>query len=241
MSDKENKPLIKQATPAFSEEKDPVKHFSESLKLLYNSEKSLIYMFIINYLLRLQYYILVTFIPLYFTTEHNFSDFLSGLIFGCFGIVMGLSSIYLSNILHIINCKRGLLVSSFLGIIGFVLMMLNNKYLSLVAVVTAQSISCSLSWPFIEYGIKEYSSAEIRNISSSCYFMSNYSAGITVGVFIDYLWNSMDDKNSMYLIVYGIGIIALIISAGFVMACRNIKNSLHRDSETQGIFSQKRF
>ena len=123
----------------------PLQHFKQSLALLYDSDKSLMYMFGIDFLMSFQYYLLVTFIPLYFSSEMGYSDFGSGVIFGIFGIVIGASSLYLSSILHIISLKRGLILSSVLGIIGFILMMTTNHYINLFSVLTAQAISCSLS------------------------------------------------------------------------------------------------
>ena len=219
----------------------PMQNFIFSLKLLIKSERSLQYMFIINYLLSLQYYILVTFIPLYFSSQHGFSDLISGLIFGGFGVVIGISSIYLSSILQLINCKRGLMYSSLLGIFGFLLMIANSTYLSLAAVLIVHSISCSLSWPYIEYGIKTYSNPEIRNVSSSCFFMSNYLAGITTGVCIDFIWIYFEDKTIMYLLIYIIGIFVLIIALFFIYLCRNVTYVAEDNIKTNGIIKKKKF
>ena len=66
---------------------------SESIKVLMRSEKSLFLIFLINLCCSTQFYILVTLIPLHFSTSHSYSDPLSGLIFGCFGITIGFLSI----------------------------------------------------------------------------------------------------------------------------------------------------
>ena len=237
----EQKPLIKPEVFSTPDSLSPLDHFWYSVKILMRAETSLMFMFIINFLVSLQYYILVTLIPLYFSSEHGYSDLMSGVIFGAFGIVIGLCSIYLSSIMHVISCERGLLFSVSLGILGFVAMMVNHTYLSLVSVLSLQAVSCSLSWPFVEYGIKAYSSLEIRNLSSSCYFMSNYLAGIVAGIFIDCLWVYIDDKAMMYRIVYSVGIIALVVAAGFIVACRNIANSEKEHMVTDGLIKQKRF
>lgn len=239
MAEYEIKPLLKGVSQA--KELTAFAHFQQSLKQLLHAETSLLFMFIINYFVSLQYYILVTLIPLYFSAEHGFSDLMSGVVFGAFGIVIGLCSIYLSSIMHIISCKRGLICSCMLGIIGFALMMVNNMYLSLAAVVSIQAVACALSWPFVEYGIKAYSNAEIRNISSSCYFMSNYLAGITAGIIIDCLWSYMEDKSMLYIIVYAVAIAGLFAASGFVVACRDIENSEKEEFATQGITQEKRF
>ena len=53
-----------------------------SLFKIFNSESSLFLVFAINFCTSVQYYILVTLIPLYFTEVHFYSDFESGMIFG---------------------------------------------------------------------------------------------------------------------------------------------------------------
>lgn len=237
----EEKPLIKKKEHVEAKDLSSFDHFKQSLHLMAKSEKSLIFMFIINFLVSLQYYILVTLIPLYFSNEHGFSDLASGIIFGGFGTVIGICSIYLSSNMHVIGFKRGLYLSFITGIIGFGIMMINMTYLSLFAVHVIQAISCSLSWPFVEYGIKEFSTKEVRSISSSCFFISNYAAGITAGVFIDFLWYFMTDHSLMYFIVYAIGILALFIGIIFTLYCRDIDKIEQEDFSFKQVSSQKRF
>ena len=242
MDNLEEKSLLKSDNNDKTQYSSPIQHFTHSLMLIAKSEVSLILMFITNFLVSIQFYILVTLIPLYFSSELGFSDLFSGLIFGGFGVVIGISSIYLSSILHIISLKRGLICSCILGILGFSIMMIHNTALSLISVLTLQAISCSLAWPFVEYGIKEYSTPEIRTLSSSCFFMSNYLAGIITGVSIDLLWNFVDDKTLMYKIVYAAGIAALLASIIIVSLCRKIEYTREEEiNNYNGVTFEKRF
>jgi MFS family permease len=241
MEQRELKSLVKNSATREKVDTNPVNGLNQSLKHLLMSEKSLFYMFIVNFLVSLQYYILVTIMPLYFTSQYKFTDLESGLIFGGFGVVIGVSSLYLSSILHIISFKLGLIISAALGILGFILMLYDNLYLSVLAVLTFQAVSCSLSWPFVEFGIKMYSSVEIRNLSSSCYFMTNYFAGFIAGVLIDFVWTHIPDKTQVYSIVYGTGILFLLVSAFFVHISRDISNTEKEVFSLKGLYGKKRF
>lgn len=213
-----------------------VESFKNSCKLLLKSRKSLLCMYLINYLMSFQYYVLVTLIPIFFSSEFAFSDFESGLVYGCFGVIIGIFSIYLSSILHVITLKKGLLFSSLLGIFGFFLMIFKNSYLALFAVLLVQAISCALSWPFIEYGIKVYSTEETRTISSSCYFITNYFAGITAGTLIDLTWTKSD-----YTAIFSINIIGLALAFLMVLYCENVENYEKTEINLVESVSQIRF
>ncbi|OMJ95646.1 hypothetical protein SteCoe_892 [Stentor coeruleus] len=218
----------------------PLTHFKHSIDHLLKSEKSLTIMFCINFFQSFQYYVLVTLIPLFFTNELNFSDVQSGAIFGGLGILIGLISLYLSSIMNTISLKRGLFISAFLGIIGFTFFITRNLILSLIGIFI-QAWSCAMSWPFIEYGIKMYSSAEFRNISSSCYFMTNYLAGIIAGICIDGLRILFIDDTFVYSIIYSICILFLVISIGFTAACKDVENPDAEDLPIREVIGKKRF
>ena len=215
--------------------------FKISLNLLCQSESSLFLTILINFSTSAQYYILVTLIPLYFSSEHQFTDLQSGIIFGVFGIVIGISSLYLSSIMHSISFKRGLYVSSQLGIVGFYLMLQNNPALSLISVLFLQSISCSMSWPYAEYGLKEFSNAKIQNLTSSCFFMSNYLAGAIIGAMIDTMWISYEDKSIVYNFMSYVGIGALLVSTICLYFCRDLENMKPENLDADGIWKLKRF
>lgn len=215
--------------------------FKSSLNLLWQSESSLFLTILINFSTSAQYYILVTLIPLYFSSEHQFTDLQSGLVFGVFGIVIGISSLYLSSIMHSISFKRGLYVSFQLGIVGFYLMLQNNPSLSLLSVLLLQSISCSMSWPYAEYGLKEFSNAKIQNLTSSCFFMSNYLAGAIIGGMIDTMWIYYEDKSIVYNSMSYVGIGALLLSTICLFFCRDLENMKPENLDADGIWKLKRF
>jgi MFS family permease len=173
----------------------------DSVTLLKRSEKSLFLTFLINFATSIQYYILVTLIPLYFSTEHSYSDLGSGLVFGGFGVTIGVISLMLSSKMDKISFDLGLLISFLFGITGFLLLLVNNEHLSLLSVFFFQSLSCSIAWPFAEYGIKQFSDPIILNLTNSCFFISNYSAGILAGLFIDSLWAHLEDKKILFVYI----------------------------------------
>lgn len=218
----------------------PLTHFKHSIDHLLKSEKSLGIMFCINFFQSFQYYVLVTLIPLFFTNELDFSDVQSGAIFGGFGIMIGIISLYISSIMNAISLKRGLFISSFLGILGFILFITRNSVLSLIGIFI-QAWSCSMSWPFIEYGIKMYSSVDFRNISSSCYFMTNYLAGIIAGLCIDVFRMLFIADSFVYSIIYSICIIFLALSIGFTFACKDVENASSEDLPIREVIGKKRF
>lgn len=215
--------------------------FMRSIKILLNSEKSLFLVLFINFATSLQFYILVTLIPLYFTSQYGFSDTISGIIFGGFGVVIGVLSIYLSSLMAKISFKTALLMSFVLGIIGFGLMMIDNSICSMVSIVLFQSVSCAIAWPYAEYAVKEYSSEEIRNLCSSCFFISNYLAGIAAGMFIDYLWSNYIDHSFVYFCSFSIGALALILATICLKFCKNIENVQHEEINSEGLLTCQRF
>lgn len=215
--------------------------FKRSLKLLLNSERSLFLIFLINFSTSLQFYILVTLIPLYFTTEFGYSDTISGIIFGCFGVAIGVFSIYLSYIMDQISLKLGLYFSFFIGIFGFGLLLIENSIISIVSVVLVQSISCAIAWPYAEYAVKEYSTEEIRNMSSSCFFISNYLAGIVAGVLIDYMWANFKEPCNVYYWSFIIGALALIFAAICFKFCRSLENLEQESKNHEGLLSYRGF
>ena len=215
--------------------------FKRSLRLLFSSEKSLFIIFLVNFATSLQFYILVTLIPLYFTTEFGYSDIVSGIIFGCFGVAIGVFSIYLSYIMNRISLKLGLYLSFLIGIIGFGLLLIENSVISIVAVILVQSISCAFAWPYAEYAVKEYSTEEIMNISSSCFFVSNYLAGITTGVIIDYMWVNFSESSDVYFWSFSIGALSLVLAAICLMFCRRVDYIEQESNNHESILSCKKF
>lgn len=241
MSSKENKPLLSSENPDSPSQESKLTDYKNSFPLLLKSETSYFLTILINFSTSVQYYILVTLIPLYFTDEHGFSDLESGATFGVFGIVIGFSSIYLTHNIHRISFKRGLYTSFVLGCIGFALIMIDSVWLSLVSVLVFHAISCSITWPYIEYGIKVYSNAEIRSLSTSVFYMSQYLAGIVTGVTIDSLWTHVSNKQSLYFLISSVGITLLLIAGVSLYLCRDISNVQEEVSETEGILKTKKF
>jgi predicted MFS family arabinose efflux permease len=239
MSNKEDKPLINTKENQVPESKFSA--YKNSFPLLLKSETSYFLTIMINFSTSVQYYILVTLIPLYFTDEHGFSDVEAGVIFGGFGVVIGFSSIYLTHNIHSISFKRGLYVSFTLGCIGFGLILADNVWLSLVSVLVFQAVSCSITWPYIEYGIKMYSQTEIRTLSTSVFYMSQYLAGIVTGVTIDSLWSSISNKQSLYFLISSVGISLLFIAAICLFFCRDVSNIEEERSNSEEVLKTKKF
>ena len=137
--EKDEEPLI------VEEELSKYEKFRLSLSMLKQSERSLFLIFFLNFLMSFQFYILSTLVPLYFTDEHDLSDLLSGVIFGVFGVSIGLTSIIIGKYSSLFSLKTGLFLSSILGFSGFVMLLFNQLYLSIVAVVTFEAVSCAIS------------------------------------------------------------------------------------------------
>ena len=215
--------------------------FLLSLRLLWQSEPSLFRIFVLNFLMSFQYYMLVTLIPVYFTEEFDLSDLVSGVIFGGFGVVIGLLSIIILNHSDKLSLEQALSISSFLGIIGFVLMSFSVLYLSLIAVLLFQAVSCAMSWPFIEYGVKMYSNPEVRTMACSLYFMCNYLAGILAGVFIDIVWYYLEDHGALYPVIYLTGAASGAISLFFIFLLRKIDKEVVAAGEGIGVLRTKTF
>ena len=241
MSGKESKPLLSSDETYPTPKESKLTEYKNSFPLLLKSETSYFLTILINFATSVQYYILVTLIPLYFTDEHGFTDVQAGAMFGVFGIVIGFSSIYLTHNIHQISFKRGLYASFILGCIGFGLLMYNDVWLSIVSVLIFQAISCSITWPYIEYGIKMYSNQEIRSLSTSIFYMSQYLAGIVTGVTIDSLWTNITDKQSLYFLISSVGITLLVIAAFSLYLCRDVSNIEEEVSKTEGILKTKKF
>lgn len=214
---------------------------SESVKVLMSSEKSLFLIILINLCCSTQFYILVTLIPLHFSTSHSYSDSLSGLIFGCFGVTIGFLSIYLSYEMYRISFKRGLTISFILGILGFLLMLFDISIICLLAIILFHGISCAISWPYVEYGVKEYSCESVRNLSSSCCFVSNYVAGIVTGLFFDFLWSSLNDQKLVYVYTCYFGISFLVIALISLKFCKSTREIKVDTNDNKGVFTSKRF
>ena len=214
---------------------------SNSIKVLMRSDKSLFLIFFINLCSSVQFYILVTLIPLHFSTSHSFSDPLSGLVFGAFGVTIGFLSIYLSYEMSRISLKRGLSISFILGIIGFILMLFNDSTICLISIIFFHGISCSIAWPYAEYGVKEYSCESIRTLSSSCFFISNYMAGIATGFLLDYLWTSTNNELLVYVYACYFGISFLVIALISLKFCKSVHEINADAMDHEGIFTCKRF
>lgn len=224
MASQEDSPLLETKKQDYEKKDSKLIEYKNAFSLLLNSETSYFLTIMINFSTSVQYYILVTLIPLYFTDQHGFSDVEAGAMFGVFGVVIGFSSVYLTHNIHRISYKRGLYVSFILGCIGFGLVLFDNVWLSIVAILGFQAISCSITWPYIEYGIKNYSHNEIRSLSTSIFYMSQYLAGIIIGVTIDTLWSIISDKQNLYFIISSFGIFLLILASFSLYFCRPLSN-----------------
>jgi MFS family permease len=98
-----------------------------------------------------------------------------------------------------------------------------------------------MTWPYAEYAIKEYSSKDLMNLTNSCFFMSNYLAGIIIGLVIDSMWIFYDDKSFVYHFAGVLGIFFLCLAAVFLFFCRDLKNMDNEDLEAEGLWKLKRF
>jgi hypothetical protein len=140
-----------------------------------------------------------------------------------------------------ISLKRGLFFSSVLGIVGFGMMLGENVYMCLLGITIFQSISCAIAWPYAEYAVKEYSDEEIRNLSSSCFFTSNYLAGIVIGFYLDYLWATLNNELLVYQYSCYTGIIFLILSIISLKFCKPIHEIQTDSMNSEGLLSCPRF
>lgn len=217
----EEEPL-KPESPSNENSLSEYEKFVNSLGFLRYSEVSLHLMFLLNFFMSFQYYILVTLIPLYFTEEHGYSDLLAGVIFGCFGCVIGIFSILIPYLFQDFSLKIALGISSFLGLSGFALLCFSNVYLSLGAIIGLEAVSCALAWPFIELGIKKYSQRQVRKISSSLFYICNYSAGIFAGIFIDVVWTSLENSDFLFPVLFISGAFSCLLSFIAVIFLRPI-------------------
>ena len=215
--EKDEEPLI------VEEELSKYEKFRLSLSMLKQSERSLFLIFFLNFLMSFQFYILSTLVPLYFTDEHDLSDLLSGVIFGVFGVSIGLTSIIIGKYSSLFSLKTGLFLSSIWGFSGFVMLLFNQLYLSIVAVVTFEAVSCAISWQFIEQGINAYSTIEVRAYSTSILYMFNYLAGILAGLFIDVIYDRLEYKVSLYIVLFGTAGGTCLLSFLLIFCLRNIR------------------
>ena len=210
-------------TPLVEEVRDSVtEQFSVSLGILWRSESSLFRIFILNFLMSFQFHFLVLLVPIYFTDEHDLSDLLSGTIFGIFGILIGVLSILISCYSNKISLRTILVVSSMLGLVGFILMGFANMYLSLFSIIVFQSLSCAISWPFTEFGIKVYADPDARDMACSIYYMCNYVSGVVAGVFVDIVWTLFEDDTALYQILYFTQAASCLVSVVVALGLRDV-------------------
>lgn len=223
-----------------SEEKNSEKLglFKTFIEILCYPDHSFHYLIFVSFCMSVQYYCLTFLIPLYFTWEFGFSDVESGLIFGLFGAIVGVFSIVFSYFVYGVSLKKGLLASAGLGVAGFLLLIIGEKYSSLVGIFL-EAVSCALFWPYLEYGIKEYSLNSHRNLCSSLYFISVYAAGIMTGLTIDCL-NQFGTKQ-VFTIVYIICIVFLLIAARFLLKCTELSISSYEKVPITEIICKKKF
>ena len=169
-----------------------------------------------------QFHFLVLLVPIYFTDEHDLSDLLSGTIFGIFGILIGVLSILISCYSNKISLRTILVVSSMLGLVGFILMGFANMYLSLFSIIVFQSLSCAISWPFTEFGIKVYADPDARDMACSIYYMCNYVSGVVAGVFVDIVWTLFEDDTALYQILYFTQAASCLVSVVVALGLRDV-------------------
>lgn len=241
MANNEDSPLLGTTKDDKETPDSKLQEYKNAFPQLLNSETSYFLTIMINFSTSVQYYILVTLIPLYFSDEHGFSDVAAGAMFGIFGVVIGLSSVYLTHNIHNISYKRGLYASFTLGCIGFGLILFDNVWVSMVAILIFEAISCSITWPYIEYGIKMYSKPEIRSLSTSVFYMSQYLAGIITGVTIDSLWSVISNKQSLYYIICFFGIFLLCLAGISLYFCRPLSNIDEEPASLKKTTKTKRF
>jgi MFS family permease len=213
----------------------------QGFKEVWNYEKKTYHLLIlISSCVNVQYYSLIFFIPIYFSVEFGFSDLQSGVIFGLFGASVGFFSIVFSSVTFRVSMKSGLMFSFFSGILGFLLLMPGLRVTSLAGIFI-QSVSCSLTWPYIEFGIKEHSKEIHRNICTSFYYISSYSAGILTGTLIDLLKVFTSDYKEIFIIIYSISIFSLLIASLLVLMCENCFISQDNHLRFLEILKDKKF
>ncbi|CAG9311313.1 unnamed protein product [Blepharisma stoltei] len=205
-------------TNSYPNKLSPLEEFKYSISEILKSPRELHILYLINLSLSFQYYLITTLIPLFFTDIQEFSDLLSGTIFGFYGISLGLGAIILNPLANRFGLKFGLSISCIFGLIGFLLLAVTyNLSVNLVSVLTFQTISGALAWPVVEFGIKIYTRQDHRNFANSLCLMSNYLAGVLTGFYIDIVWHYYeDDKHTLYKIFFytgaGFAFFALILA-----------------------------
>ena len=212
--------------------------FATLLEILFYPDKSFHYLMFTSLCMSVQYYCLTFLIPLYFTVEFGYSDLEAGVIFGLFGVFVGIFSLVFSYFIYQVSLKRGLLLSVGLGVVGFGLLVFNEKYSSLVGILF-EAASCSIAWPYLEYGIKVYSSDSHRFLCSSLYFISIYTAGVISGIFIDSLNEIFQGGKAVFTVIYLICIVSLLIAGVFILMCSEIYMRKKHKKETIEGFSNK--
>ena len=215
--------------------------FGTLLEILFYPDKSFHYLMFTSLCMSVQYYCLTFLIPLYFSVEFGYSDLEAGVIFGLFGVFVGIFSIIFSYFIYQVSLRRGLLMSAGLGIVGFGLLAFNEKYSSLVGIIF-EAASCSIAWPYLEYGIKVHSSDSHRFLCSSLYFISIYTAGVISGILIDGLNEVFQGKKEVFTVIYLICIVSLLLAGVFILMCSELYiKKEYKKGTIKEIFTEKKF
>ena len=186
-----------------SQERGALQIFKATVLEILKSPKELFLVYSVNLLLTFNYNTLTFMIPLYYTQEQKVSDTQAGLVFGSLGVLIGVLAIVLGPVINILSCKKGILMSSISGAVGFGLLGHTRDFgVSLVAVVLFHSVSISMAWSVIELGVKMFTPPEARNTSNSFLLVVNYLSGILAGFFIDYVWSNYENKEHIYRNIY---------------------------------------
>lgn len=229
----------------------PFELFKSGFKDIFDSPRELLILYLINICASFQYYLVITLLPLFYSDIQGFSDLMAGLVFGCYGIGLGLVAISLGPLSNKIGVKAGLIISSIFGLIGFFLLTVTyNLFVNTFSVVLFHTISGALAWPVVELGIKLYTKKEFRNIANTLCLMSNFVAGIFSGIYIDIIWYYYEeDEHTLYQIFFATGIGFALISLILSQTLRKsavVERPAEVEDENFGqlskrIISQKRF
>lgn len=243
----ETKSLIKIEKKIYEIEDKSWDKFKDSLDLIRRSQRELFGLFFINIMLSLDYYVLTTMIPLYFSQEEGASDTQAGIIFGLVGIVIGILAVSLGPFVNKLGCKQALILSSSFTFVGyFLLLMTRNLIINLIGVIIFLTVGCSMSWSVVELGAKIYTVPEARNISNSLLMIGNFFSGIIAGTSIDYIWTNYSDPDQAYFSIYSTAALAAGLSLFVSISLREPKPNTEEEDEeeiviTRSMYIKKKF
>ncbi|CAG9320049.1 unnamed protein product [Blepharisma stoltei] len=219
--------------------------FKNSLRIIQHSEWELFSLFFINIMLSLDYYILTTMIPLYFSQQQGASDTGAGIVFGVVGIVVGILAIILGPFVNKLGCKQSLIISSGCTFIGYTLLLVTrNLAINLIGVICFLTVGCAMSWSVVELGAKLYTAKEARNTSNSLLMMGNFVSGILAGTAIDFIWTNNSNLNTTYFAIYSTAAIAAGLSLFIAISMRQPIENEEEEEEiafTRDLYIKKKF